>query len=170
MALFYLIRDDSVVDAREFVDAPPELAPNKGAWLAEDDDHPAVQAVAAEKVEAMRQAKARAISTQFGARAYALIDHAVGGTTYQFDADKSAIENLTGVLALINSGVLTTSRGWKPYGHAGILMAPADFVALVAAIATRKDALYQVKWTLEASLAAADADGVAAFDPASGWD
>jgi Domain of unknown function (DUF4376) len=112
------------------------------------------------------------VQNQFLIRAAMPISYAVGGTTYQWDADGEAIQNIMGVVLLITSGVsVPDPRPWTPHGSlTPVSISHADLVGLGAAIAARKDALFVAKKSKQAAIAAiTDVAAVQAYDPTADW-
>lgn len=93
-------------------------------------------------------------------------------TTHDFHADSAAIENILGVVTMINAGVpVPNPRTWTPVGSlTPVNMTHNDLIGLGAAIAARKDALFIYKKTLEAQIAAeTDGDTIMQLDVTTGW-
>lgn len=129
------------------------------------------------EVAAMIEAKDAAIEAEF-ARLYCLpIAHTVSGVEHQFHADAQARENITGVLQMYYEasqlGIsLPDPRPWTPLGEGGpVQISRAELALLGMAIGQRKDALYVIKKTKQALLAAmTDPALIDAVDPLTGWD
>lgn len=126
-----------------------------------------------EEINAMQAEKVALIEAEFLARAYAPINFVVGGQTYTWHADRDAIENILGVVVMIVSGApVPNPRNWTPKGSlVPVSITHSELIGLGAAIAARKDALFAVKKTKQATILAASAPhDIANHDAAVGWE
>lgn len=105
------------------------------------------------------------------------IMHEVSGQEYEFHADGAARETIQGVLDMYNEGDRMCDprpdpRPWTPKGEPAFVMITRNELALLGiAIGERKDALYVVKKTKQAALAAmTDPADIDAVDPLTGWE
>jgi hypothetical protein len=91
----------------------------------------------------------------------------VGGLSYEWHADNDALQNIMGIVLLINSGVAVPDpRPWTPKGSSmSVSITHGELIGLGAAIAARKDALFIAKKAKQAEIAELDSvEAVAAFD------
>jgi hypothetical protein len=118
----------------------------------------------------LEQVKANAdqqVEIEFHKRASEPIAHVVSGISYEWHADNDALQNIMGIVLLINSGVpVPDPRPWTPKGaRTPVSITHAELIGLGAAIADRKDALFAAKKAKQAEIADLDTvEGVAAFD------
>ena len=118
----------------------------------------------------LEQVKANAdqqVEIEFHKRASEPIAHVVGGLSYEWHADNDALQNIMGIVLLINSGVpVPDPRPWTPKGSStSVSITHAELIGLGAAIAARKDALFVAKKAKQAEIAELDTvEAVAAFD------
>lgn len=128
-----------------------------------------------DEIAAMIAAKDAEIETEFARLCSEPIAYSVGGVEYQFHADAEARENIQGVLNMYNEGdrmgePLPDPRMWKPKDGTPVAITRDELAGLGIAIGQRKDELFVVKVTKQATLAAlADPVDIDAFDPLSGW-
>lgn len=130
-----------------------------------------------EEIRAMIDRKNDEIENEFF-RLYNLpILHEVSGVEYTFHADAQARENITGVLQMYYEAdrlgpPLPDPRPWTPMGEGGpVQITRAELALLGMAIGIRKDALYTIKKTKQASLAImTDPADIDAVDPLTGWE
>lgn len=152
-------RSDGVITGRE------ALSPEQNAVLdAVIAAHDPLAGLIAEK--------SAAIQVEFNRRATENIAYTVDGQELIWDADATAIENISGVVLLIASGVpIPNPRSWTPVGSfTPVDITHAELIGLGAAIAARKDALFVVKKAKQAEVAAlGDANAVAAYDVMADW-
>ena len=91
----------------------------------------------------------------------------MGGISYEWHADDDALQNIMGIVLLINSGVpVPDPRPWTPKGAwTPVGITHAELIGLGAAIAARKDSLFIAKKTKQTEIAGLDTVGaVEAFD------
>jgi len=118
----------------------------------------------------LEQVKANAdqqVEIEFHKRAAQPITHIVGGLSYEWHADNDALQNIMGIVLLINSGVAVPDpRPWTPKGSSmSVSITHGELIGLGAAIAARKDALFIAKKAKQAEIAELDSvEAVAAFD------
>ena len=118
----------------------------------------------------LEQVKANAdqkIEIEFHKRASEPIAHVVSGVSYEWHADNDALQNIMGIVLLINSGVpVPDPRPWTPKGAwTPVSITHAELIGLGAAIAASKDALFIAKKAKQAEIADLDTvEAVEAFD------
>lgn len=129
-----------------------------------------------DEIAAMIAAKDAAIEVEFVRLHNLPIVHEVGGVEYTFHADAPARENITGVLQMYYEAdrlgsPLPDPRPWTPMGVVlPVQITRAELAMLGMAIGLRKDALYIIKKTKQAVLAAmTDPVEIDAVDPLTGW-
>ena len=84
------------------------------------------------------------------------IVHVVGGLSYEWHADNDALQNIMGIVLLINSGVpVPDPRPWISLkgSSTSVSITHAELIGLGAAIAARKYALFVVKKAKQAEIA-----------------
>lgn len=126
----------------------------------------------ADELAIMRSVKQAAIDLEFEARWQAPIEHTVGGVARSFHADQAAVDNVSGIVLLIVSGVpVPNPRPWTPVGSfTPVDITHAELIGLGAAIAARKDALFVKKKAAQAAVEAlTDPAEIEAFDAAGCW-
>lgn len=129
------------------------------------------------EIAAMISGKDAEIEAEFMRLYCAPIAYSVGGVEYQFHADISARENITGVLQMYREAALVgvnlpDPRHWTPLGSDDpILITRAELAGLGISIGARKDQLHTIKKARQKALAAmTDPVEINAVDPTSGWD
>jgi len=97
------------------------------------------------------------------------IEYSVSGTSYTWDADNSAVQNISGVVVLILAGVpVPNPRTWTPYqSNTPIQITHAELIGLGLAIASRKDTLFFKKKTKYAEIDALTDTNT--YDVNAGW-
>lgn len=135
------------------------------------------RAKGSDEIEAMKAAKDAAIEAEFTRLFCAPITYSVGGQEYQFHADPSARENITGVLQMYREGALIgltlpDPRTWTPVGtNDPIQISRAELAGLGITIGARKDGLHTLKKAKQKALwLLTDPADIHAVDPLDGWD
>lgn len=193
MSLYALVKNGEIIEYRNFEPNVDQslLAAGKPRWLpVVDNEYDPIAQMRGEmvveetrilrpardktvdEVAEMRAAKDEAIDAEFQRLFRLPINFTVGGQAYDFHADEDALQNIMGVVILINSGVpVPNPRKWTPKDVLiPIDITHAEIVGLGAAIAARKDALFIKKKQKQYALSLlTDPVEIYAIDVTEGW-
>lgn len=191
------------VETTDFENGPPDLSlhPHKGVWLPHLEvglDIPcnsqvqlrvgpvvtlteesvtytwSVRDLAGDETSSLRSVRLSSISDQYHQLDETPIQFTMGGGSKYWDADASAITNLTLVALGVATGKLdpTVSRLWTAHGElVATTVVVSELLNLFLAIAQRRDALFTRKKMKEYALSQLeDINDLYTFDPTTGWD